>query len=1045
MPAQDSAPAHNPPRASAHRGNFVPPTNAPPPQGPPQDGGAGASVATGSRFALRNWRVPSRLLAILAIPMVAGLVFAGLRIADSVEYAQQAADAEQAAKLARSATGVANALENERDVSTLPLIRGDRDDPQVKQARAETDARVREFRADARGAPGNSRITSRTRAAENSLASLASLRQDAFTDELSPEATIQAYSDMFRPLNAFDNELGFGSSDINSRGRAVYALSLAKASSSTQRATVLGAFARDELADADVVTIRASALLEEVAKAEFLSGALPEDVELFQTEVSEERVGEANAYQSEVLGVPPGSSLAEAGLSSARWYSLASTEFDQMHQVEVQITDQIVAQAGDIKTQAQRDALINSVAALLMLLLAGLLTFFVARSMVRGMGVLRSSAMDIAEVRLPGLVENLSKTDPGRVDTRVEPIPLFGRDEIGEVARAFDQVHREAVRLAAEQALLRGNVNAIFTNLSRRNQGLIQRQLTLITDLENNEAEPDQLENLFKLDHLATRMRRNGENLLVLAGEEPGRQWTRPVPLVDVLRAAISEVEQYERIELTGIPETEINGTAVNDLVHLLAELLENATAFSSPQTKVRVNGTRLPDGRVMVEIHDQGIGLTPEDFTDINQKLANPPTVDVTVARRMGLFVVGRLAQRHDIRVQLRPSGDSSGTTSLVMLPEPVTRGGQPPELPDGFPVVAGEPGLPPGAGGGAAQVPSGPGAALDPAARGVTGGAADPGLDPVGRSLQREERRAALGATDQDAHPQAHAEGPANEPPYPVDSPHHPALPYREGLGYQEEPWYPGHPQGPADGPGYHAEPAFPHGQEHPLHPTADQWFPELRGWSEPAAGPGAEHEGAQYPGPPALPSGHPGDTSWADPGDSPTTGEPTPSSTGHDSSPYAPPFEGVSFTDSGLPRRQPKRPQGDPGTDGRWNWQRQPTEEGPAEGAPQTPDHPRGEAPEGADQWQSPNDDHWRRASQVRDPQASGFTPSGLPRRVPRANLIPGSAQPTPQDGPQVSRTPDEVRGRLTSLRRGIQQGRSESSDSNREGFGPSHQER
>ena len=175
------------------------------------------------------------------------------------------------------------------------------------------------------------------------------------------------------------------------------------------------------------------------------------------------------------------------------------------------------------------------------------------------------------------------------------PIPITTTDEIGEVARAFDQVHREAVRLAAEQALLRGNVNAIFTNLSRRNQCLIERQLTLITDLENNEADPDQLENLFKLDHLATRMRRNGENLLVLAGEEPGRRWTSPVPLVDVLRAAASEVEQYERIELAGVPEAEIHGRAVTDLVHLLAELLENATSFSSPQTKVRVTATRCP------------------------------------------------------------------------------------------------------------------------------------------------------------------------------------------------------------------------------------------------------------------------------------------------------------------------------------------------------------------------------------------------------------------------------------------------------------------
>ncbi len=186
------------------------------------------------------------------------------------------------------------------------------------------------------------------------------------------------------------------------------------------------------------------------------------------------------------------------------------------------------------------------------------------------------------------------------------------------------------------------------------------------------------------MDHLSTRMRRNGENLLVLAGEEPGRRWTEPVPLVDILRAASSEVEHYERIEISGIPETEIHGQVVNDLVHLLAELLENAASFSSPQSKVRVTATRLPDGRMMIEIHDKGIGLTAEDFADLNHKLANPPTVDAAVSQRMGLFVVGRLADRHGIRVQLRPSGEQAGTTSLVMLPDAITHGGGGEESPE-------------------------------------------------------------------------------------------------------------------------------------------------------------------------------------------------------------------------------------------------------------------------------------------------------------------------------------------------------------------------
>ncbi|MFD0631098.1 sensor histidine kinase [Catenulispora yoronensis] len=243
------------------------------------------------------------------------------------------------------------------------------------------------------------------------------------------------------------------------------------------------------------------------------------------------------------------------------------------------------------------------------------------------------------------------------------------------MARAFDEVHREAVRLATEQAMLRNNVNAMFTNLSRRSQSLVQRQLRLIDELENAEQDPDQLASLFKLDHLATRMRRNGENLLVLAGEEPGRRWSQPVPLIDVLRAAASEVEQYERVTLRDLPTVEVAGRAVNDVVHLVAELLENATSFSAPETKVSVTGNLLNTGGVMLEIEDSGIGMTPEELDDANERLANPPVVDVAISRRMGLFVVGRLATRHGIQVRLRRSA-TGGITALVLVPAALLAG---------------------------------------------------------------------------------------------------------------------------------------------------------------------------------------------------------------------------------------------------------------------------------------------------------------------------------------------------------------------------------
>ncbi|MFE9658919.1 ATP-binding protein [Streptomyces sp. NPDC005955] len=287
---------------------------------------------------------------------------------------------------------------------------------------------------------------------------------------------------------------------------------------------------------------------------------------------------------------------------------------------------------------------------------------------------LREAAEEMAEQRLPELAEKLSRAETDDVDGFVRSVGIHSRDDVGQAARALDSVHRASVQMAVDQAVLRRNLNTMLANLSRRCLDLVRRQLTLISALESREADPRQLAALFQLDHLATRMRRNGENLLVLAGEEPGRYWNRPAPLVDVLRAAASEVEQYERIAMWLVPDTEVAARVVNDLVHLLAELLENATSFSSPQTRAKVTGHALSDGRVLIEIDDTGIGLSPEALDAINERLAAPPTVDVSVSRRMGLFVVGRLSQRHGIRVQLRPSV-SGGTTALVMLPAGVTR----------------------------------------------------------------------------------------------------------------------------------------------------------------------------------------------------------------------------------------------------------------------------------------------------------------------------------------------------------------------------------
>ncbi|WP_449476380.1 nitrate- and nitrite sensing domain-containing protein [Streptomyces abikoensis] len=1041
------------------RGNFTPPSRAavPPSASPASSVPETPAPAAGSggRFSPRNWRVPVRLNAILLIPVIVALVFGGLDIKGSVDTWEEAKDAANTARVVRAAATYAHAVIDERDQTAKPLLTGHRDDPVVKKTQDATDAARAEFDKTVKDMPDTPALRRRMKLFREAEATLPDLRKNAYTDKLPGVKTEDGYGAIQRPLMAFANELGsgLGTDNVVSYGRMVYAVSLAKAAESLQRSIGTHLLVESKPDPKEQALQRTSFssyyFLEYIARAEYDASGTEDDISRLNDAIATKaKASEQEKIANAIMAGKTQKQLNDAGITADAWMDAATGKFEAYRSVETYLTDKAVDEAEKISSDAQRDAIVNSSIMIVALLLAFFVAGMMARSMSRNMRHLRRAAFDVAEQRLPALVDQLSRTDPGRVDTRVQPIPITTRDEIGEVARAFDQVHREAVRLAAEQALLRGNVNAIFTNLSRRNQSLIEGQLTLITELEEHEADPDQLENLFRLDHLATRMRRNGENLLVLAGEEPGRSWDQPVPLVDVLRAASSEVEAYERIELSGVPEADIHGLAVTDLVHLLAELLENATTFSSPHTKVRVTATRLPDGRVMVEIHDKGIGLTAEDFADINHKLANPPTVDAAISQRMGLFVVGRLAARHGIRVQLRPSGEQAGTTSLVMLPDRITHGGGGEDelSPDSFTVSQM---VPDQQGGG--QAPA-MGRMRTAAELGFDdsryeqqqpAGAANATLDPVNRSRLREERRAALEAAAdnrplfRDEVPQQHEQQPYEQQqpqqPYEQQGHHHteqfPAIgdqPYEESYdgSYEQQ-----------QAPQQHGfqDSGYPE-QEYAEQGYADSGYPQQQSYGETTGQtrsdvwqqPGTYQDGGQQ--------GYGADSESLPPADTvqPERVEfdrPGPASSGSH-----------SLTGSGLPRRATQ-------------WQQsESVEEAAGAGEPEQPQQDVPQQPHEGDSpdWRSENDERWHRAEQLRDPKAGGVTSSGLPRRVPKANLIEGKAAQTPQGGPQISRAPEDVRGRLSNLRRGVQQGRTVGADSGSatpqqheqhdQGFGP-----
>jgi signal transduction histidine kinase len=354
------------------------------------------------------------------------------------------------------------------------------------------------------------------------------------------------------------------------------------------------------------------------------------------------------------------------------WDTGTDDELTAMQNTETLIAGNIATRASQLQHAASNSALTYGIITLVVLLIVLLAALAVARSLVLPLRRLRAGALNIASVQLPERVRLLTESPDAAASMEVAPINVPYKDEIGEVARAFDQVHSEAVRLAGEQALLRSTFNAMFVNLSRRSQSLIERLARMIDNLEQNEADPDRLGSLFSMDHLVTRMRRNSENLLLLAGHENPRKRSESVALADVARAAISEIEQYNRITLNITPGIAVIGAAVSDVAHLLAELIENATIFSSNDTPVQVAMQEVASGGVLIEIRDKGIGVSDARLADMNWRLDNPPTIDVSVSRHMGLFAVARLAERHRVRVRLR-SAAPQGLSALVWLPDGV------------------------------------------------------------------------------------------------------------------------------------------------------------------------------------------------------------------------------------------------------------------------------------------------------------------------------------------------------------------------------------
>ena len=382
--------------------------------------------------------------------------------------------------------------------------------------------------------------------------------------------------------------------------------------------------------------------------------------------VSPGAMASLTSLENTVVSSRPGT---QPPVSPIAWQQAVGSVANGLSTAGLQAGDALTSQANDQSSATYLRLILLGGLGLLAIIVSIALSVWIGRRLVRELSDLRQSALELANERLPNVVTRLATGE--QVDVAEQsalPSTVATSDEVGQVREAFGTVQRTAVEAAVGQAQLRQGISHIFRNLARRSQSLLHRQLTLLDAMERRARDPQELDDLFRVDHLATRMRRHAESLIILSGEAPARGWRHPVPLVDVLRAAVAEVEDYTRIKVTATTQASLAGPAVGDVINMIAELAENATIYSPPQTPVSITGSVVGQG-FAVEIEDRGLGMTNAQRDEINAQLDNPPAFDLSGSDQLGLFVAGQLAKRQNIRVSLR-SSPYGGTTAIVLIP---------------------------------------------------------------------------------------------------------------------------------------------------------------------------------------------------------------------------------------------------------------------------------------------------------------------------------------------------------------------------------------
>ncbi|HZD01264.1 MAG TPA: nitrate- and nitrite sensing domain-containing protein [Actinomycetes bacterium] len=621
--------------------------------------------------------IRSKIAVILIVPVLACATLGALRVSSRISTSRQANRVSGLTEFSLGGTRLAHELQLERGLSARYLDEPKNASPAraMVAQRPNTDRALGAFRKrvdDLDVAALAASTKAKLASALGRLSSLPELRREVEERAIAASGALGFYNATIADVLNANRELAGRITDreLAQSVGAFVDLSRIRELAALERDLISGVLAKAGFEPGQYRNFTSMLATRAVLLSEFRASATPAQRALYAQTVVGPEVQRASELENAVVASEGGRKL---DIEPEQWWKVTTADLRLMHAVEQGFGGAAIARSKAIERSANSRAAGDSLVVLAALALAVGLSLLVARSMLRPLRLLEATAKDVASNRLPGVVAKLQRSPTQQslhLAEELEPVEVPSRDEIGEVATAFNAVHQVALRVAAEQAALRTSIGEMFLNLARRSQTLIDRQIELIDDLEE-EADARTLGNLFQLDHLATRMRRNAENLIVLSGAEPPRRWVEPIPLPEIVRGAVAEVEDYQRVALVPIEEIGVPGHAVADVIHLLAELIENATSFSPPGTTVQVGGQRSASGYVL-EIEDRGLGMSDDELMRANQRLADPPAIDFAVSRMLGLFVVGRLAQRYGIRVQLRRSS-YGGVTALVMLPSKI------------------------------------------------------------------------------------------------------------------------------------------------------------------------------------------------------------------------------------------------------------------------------------------------------------------------------------------------------------------------------------